>query len=84
MARRIGRKRKKQEMISLIKKLFCNHKDWIKRDVIVAKPVEQAFSYGNSSEDFATKTLQGQTTIVYECPKCGKLFTISAYGVPEA
>jgi uncharacterized C2H2 Zn-finger protein len=34
------------------------------------------------SEDFISKTMQGQTTIVYECPKCGKLFTISAYGVP--
>ena len=68
-------------MISWIKKLFCNHKDWIKRDVIVAKPVPIR-SVNNMSEDFISKTMQGQTTIVYECPKCGKLFTISAYGVP--
>jgi hypothetical protein len=66
-------------MISWIKKLFCNHKDWIKRDIIVAKPCPCTV---NGTMETIKLLALGQTTIVYEYPKCGKLFTISAYGVP--
>jgi len=69
-------------MISIIKKLLCNHKDWIKQDVIVASPNHHTFTVKGTIDTLKLLTM-GQTTIVYECPKCGKLFTISAYGVPE-
>ena len=75
-------------MRSFFKQLFCFHKDWIKRDVIVARPVatlnllmDYAFDVGRDRKDIQLLT-QGTTTIIYECPKCGKIKEVVAIGVP--
>ena len=68
-------------MISFFRKLFCNHKDWIEKKVIVVSPTLGTIK--NFSENLTNRIVNGETTIIYECPKCGKLTTISSWGVPK-
>lgn len=69
-------------MWSWIKSLFCSHR-WDVRVQVVARPRRDVERMRGTDADVLLRVLQGTTSVILTCERCGTLRSDRLLGVPK-